>query len=95
MEESERIKEFLELIETIEHEHLLTEYVKEFVNVRLIKENIVLYLTIPLKETTEFGRCEVVYTLFENKELLVSNVKNLFDVVRGIKEYINKNINNV
>jgi len=51
------------------------------------ENNLLLLLTIPFAQIQDLGEGEVIYSLFENRELIVSNAKLIEDIVEGINEY--------
>lgn len=51
------------------------------------ENNLLLLLTFPFSKIQNLEKDEVIYSLFENRELIVSNAKPINEVVEGINEY--------
>lgn len=57
-----------------------------------LKDNTTLFITVPLTEHRDLDRVEVVYNLFIEGEEIVSNSKNLPEVLEGAKELIRQRV---
>ena len=58
----------------------------------VLKKNVVLLITIPLAVHENLDRMEVIYNLFIEEEEVVSDCKNLNNVIKGGKELTSQNI---
>jgi exonuclease VII large subunit len=54
----------------------------------LLKKGVFLFITLPFGEVIDLEENEVVYSLFENRNLIVSNAKLLPEIIQGAVEYI-------
>lgn len=57
-----------------------------------LRDNTTLFITVPLTEHKDLNKIEVVYNLFVEGEEIVSNSKNLPEVLEGAKELIGQRV---
>ena len=57
-----------------------------------LRDDTTLFITVPLTEHKNLGKIEVVYSLFVEGEKIVSNYKNLNEVLEGAKELIGQRV---
>lgn len=86
-----RVHKVIEQIAKINYEKILVELSPTnaiIFKILLKKENnLLLLLTFPFSKIQNLEKDEVIYSLFENRELIVSNAKPINEVVEGINEY--------
>ncbi len=83
-------KEFLyNKLSDIQFEDILLEESFESMIIKLkFRQNIFLILNIPINNNT-INTDFVVFTIIENGNLIVSNIKTIDEIISGIKSYLN------